>query len=85
MAVPPRSIAAGKHPSGKLLWSIEQSILAEEVETEDGGCAKIYNLDPAEQQESMFVRLQSWDSQRLHTTFQRLVGRRVRVTVELLD
>lgn len=65
-----------------------------EVDVEDAGMAKIATLTPGEGDPSaMFVRLQSWDdpSERgqdgdpVHPTFDELLGRRVRVTVELLD
>lgn len=48
---------------------------------EDGGMAMIVELDPVN---GMFVRLQSWDTRGDHAALRRLVGARLRVTVEIL-
>ncbi len=52
-----------------------------EIECEDdGGNALIARIDGA----PLFVRIQSWDETQAHVEFRRLVGQRVRVTIEVL-
>lgn len=63
---------------------VGQGILKpEDVDVEDGGCAKIISIEPPEG--CFFVRLQSWDETREHTIFNKMLGRKVRVTVEILE
>jgi hypothetical protein len=63
---------------------LEQQIDAAEVDTEDGGRAKIVHFDgPPESM--LFVRLQSWDDTGTHVEINALTGRRVRVTIQVLE
>lgn len=54
------------------------------VDIEDGGRAKILSLDD-NSEVGLFVRVQSWDETKEHKDFNQLLGKRVRVTVEILD
>jgi len=64
----------------------EQKIKERDVEVEDGGSAKIVCVDGAMQEDNgMFVKLQSWDEELKHTDFNKFVGRKVRITVETID
>lgn len=59
------------------------------VEREDRGMAMIVNGDSDDAAEKgdgcMFVRLQSWDEGGAHPLLSSLIGKRVRVVVEVLD
>lgn len=55
-------------------------------EYEDGGQAllgDVENVDPNDPH--TFVRVQSWDTAGLHTQLIRLIGKKIRVTVEVID
>lgn len=66
---------------------VEQfEITGELIRSEDGGRALIVESDsdiPGD--DNMFVRLQSWDDLAKHTLMRSLIGKTVRVTVEVLD
>jgi hypothetical protein len=54
------------------------------VSIEDGGQARIMEFDsPGE--EGIFVRIQSWSESKEHGAMDLLMGRRVRVTIEVID
>lgn len=58
-------------------------VAPEEIETQDGGQAKIFELSPDPlQRNGFFVRLQSWDETKRHEVFQTLIGKKIRVTIE---
>lgn len=50
---------------------------------EDGGQALISSIEG--QDDFFFVRLQSWDENCEHSTMKSLEGKKVRVTVEVID
>lgn len=50
---------------------------------EDGGAALIARFD--DKDTGMFVRVQSWDETGEHAEFKKFEGKRVRVTVEVID
>ena len=54
-----------------------------DVRTEDSGCAKILEIDGGH--ERTFIRFQSWSEDQDHPEIDRLMGRRVRVTIETID
>lgn len=58
-----------------------------DVDTEDGGAAKIGHgfAETPDAENGFFVRLQSWDTNKEHTTFNKLFNRRLRVTVEIIE
>lgn len=61
-----------------------------DISTEDGGAAKIVDLDDmlvdGNEQSSFFVRLQSWDDLNFdHTTIEAMQGNKVRITIEVLE
>lgn len=67
----------------------EQFILPINVDKEDDGQALIATIDNTPEEESgeagLFVRLQSWDSKKEHTDFNKFFGRKIRVTIETID
>ncbi len=50
--------------------------------SEDGGMAKILTTDS---QGNLFVRLQSWDEEKIHPELKSMVGKKVRITVEVVE
>jgi hypothetical protein len=65
---------------------IFEGVLAVEAK-EDGGNALVTSLDafsPHDKWDSpeMFVRIQSWDETTEHRDLQKLVGKRLRITIE---
>lgn len=59
---------------------IEQGWIPDNFKVEDGGDARIYEMD--DPGSSFFVRLHSWKD---HSVFEHFQGKRVRVTVETVD
>lgn len=55
-----------------------------DIDVEDGGRARIARVCRAGD-DDFWVALHSWSEDRHHVFFDRLIGRRVRVTVEILD
>lgn len=58
--------------------------------SEDGGQAKICQPFPIETGHSdlfngMFITLQSWDEDTVHTDLNLLVGKNVKITIEVID
>lgn len=69
-------------------WIYEAQVDASDVKIEDGGRAKIiYDVFSygGEGGASLWPRIHSWDDEKKHEEFQTLVGKRVRVTIEVLD
>lgn len=57
---------------------------------EDGGQALIgesfrFETDNSDEDTTMFVTLQSWDGNVLHTDMNLLVGKRVKITVQVIE
>ncbi len=55
-----------------------------ELHTEDGGRALIGEVEGADDDRT-FVRLQSWSDDKQHPELAALDGKRIRVTIEVLD
>ena len=57
------------------------------VASEDGGRALIVDDDGREPRgdEHMFVRLQSWDNDRQHSLLKSLIGKTVKITIEIVE
>lgn len=63
-------------------------VFPELIESEDGGCAKILEVDNSAIEfdgDSLFVRIQSWDGDANHPVMDSMVGKRIRVTIEVLE
>jgi hypothetical protein len=63
-------------------------VLEHAIDVEDNGSAKILevdNVDDPADGNSLFVRIQSYDYEANHPVMDSLVGKRVRVTIEVLD
>lgn len=57
----------------------------EDLRSEDGGCALIEDIEPKEEDDCLFVRVQSWDETKEHKDFNALKGKRVRITIEVVE
>jgi hypothetical protein len=53
-----------------------------DISTEDGGCAKIGTIYT--ENGCFFVRVQSWDEDKIHPEFSELVGKTLKVTIEVI-
>jgi hypothetical protein len=57
-----------------------------ELDSEDGGCALIATLDGNEEKDAgIFVRVQSYDEYKKHEDFSKLLGKKIRVTIEVVE
>ena len=54
------------------------------VDVQDGGQAQIVEFFSSNMVEGLFVRVHSWDPRREHPDMALMMGKRVRVTVEVL-
>jgi hypothetical protein len=58
----------------------------EEVDTQDGGQAKIISLcNKPDEENGMFVQLRSWDENLEHKEFKKFIGRKIKITIETID
>lgn len=57
---------------------------ASNIDVEDGGQAIIVTLSD-KHDPNLFIRFQSWDETKEHTSMKHFLGKRVRVTIECLD
>lgn len=62
---------------------IEDTLEVESVE--DGGAARIARVENANEDSCLFVRIQSWDELLRHEEFREFEGKRVRVTIEVIE
>ena len=58
---------------------------SDEIDTEDGGQAKIFTASEDDLDNGMFVRVCSWDEDVEHSEFNKFVGRRIKITIETID
>ncbi|QSY98571.1 helix-turn-helix transcriptional regulator (plasmid) [Rhizobium bangladeshense] len=77
-------------PGATTKLAFEQDWDAKALDVEDRGAAKIYSMESYHEQGEladgcMFVRLQSYDERKLHRTFKQFEGKRIRVTVEVVE
>lgn len=57
-----------------------------EIESvDDNEQARIANLCGQDESSCLFVRVQSWDETRKHEEFRSLEGKKVRVTIEVIE
>lgn len=75
------TVVPDRLPSGQFRRLMEHEVPCHQ---EDGGQAMIIELGSGAESE-MFVRLQSWDTLREHPQMQMLIGKRISVTVEVLE
>ena len=68
-----------------IIFQHDQTIRDDEFDVEDGGCAVICDFGGDDVVANMFVRVQSWDDDKQHEQFKKMIGHKVRVTVEILD
>ncbi len=65
----------------------EQTIIEGDVTVEDSGCAVIVHIDHDLPGRHLFVKLQSWDDMPnpQHPELKDIVGKKVKITVEIED
>lgn len=64
----------------------EQTIIPADIAIEDGGRAKIIQIDAGDGNDNgMFIGLHSWDETLQHKDFNDLIGKKIRVTIEIIE
>lgn len=59
---------------------IETEVSTYDVETDDGGMAKILEIDLTNE---LFVRIQSWNEEKVHKEFTELINsKKIKITIE---
>ncbi len=73
--------------SATKIFEVEADYNSDYHDEEDGGRAQIYNVfDPNDDDDDgMFIRIQTWADSGKHPEMDKLVGKRIRVTVEIID
>ena len=82
-----RAIDEGWEPkisSEPLKIVFEEMIKNRCVSSEDSGCALIYEFSN-DDESGVWAKVTSWDESKKHIDFNKLLGRKVRVTIETLD
>lgn len=71
--------------SNKTLKQTEVKVEHSDIETEDSGCAKILTVvfNEDDEENGMFVRIQSWDDDKKHIDFNKMIGKKIKVTIEI--
>lgn len=73
----------------KKIYQMTDMITADDLKSEDSGEALIFEdydcFEPIVGDGNLFVRLQSWDSACVHPLMNSLVGKKIRITVEVED
>ncbi len=76
-------------PKEKFTKTIDGHIEKENTDVEDNGQALITTIDfrdtSEDEDNGMFVRIQSWDEKCQHTEFKKFEGRKIRITIETID
>ena len=73
--------------SASKIYTASGVILPEDISDEDGGAALIHEGELVDDggDGCLFVKLQSWDDGLEHPLMTTITGKRVRITVEILD
>lgn len=75
--------------TAKTKYVIEAQTTDEDISVEDGGCAKILFVAPTDGEDGIFARIQSWyenpDDPKAHQEINQLLGKRVRITIEVIE
>lgn len=59
---------------------------AQDVKKEDGGAALIFsNSFDSNSDKGMFVRIQSWDETDIHEDMNKFIGKKCKLTLEILN
>ncbi len=69
----------------KQIHIIEVMLKPEEIDTEDSGQAKIFTCCQDEEDNGMYVRICSWDENKIHSELDNFVGRKIKITIETID
>lgn len=64
---------------------INTTLRGDEINTEDGGQAKIFTASPDDNENGLFINICSWDENKEHTDFNKLIGKKIRITIETID
>lgn len=65
----------------QIMYVFEDDIRKTDVSVEDSGAAKYF--DVGSEESCLFARIHSWDESLSHIDFEKLIGKRVRVTIEI--
>ena len=76
-----RTVVPERDAAGRLRRHAEHEA---PVDVQDGGQAQIVEFT-GNNEVGVFVRVQSWDPDKEHANIKLMMGKRVRVTVEILD
>ena len=63
----------------------EQDINRRDVDVENAGCARIVEISNGDPESPLFFRMHSWDNNGEHTQFNSWIGKRVRLTLEVIE
>ena len=72
----------------KKIYEMTDTVDASYVDTEDGGDAMIFGADGEGEilgDGCLFVSLQSWDEERVHPLMNEIIGKKIRITIEVED
>lgn len=70
-----------------IIYTTEVNYDPTDLDVEDSGQAQIYSVVDLndDEEDGMFIKIQSWSKSGKHPDMDRLKGKRIRVTVEVLD
>jgi len=69
----------------KEFFKVEEKLNPAEMCTEDGGMFQMFHIEGDNDDEGIFIRLCSWSTNGKHEAFNKLIGRKVKITVETID
>lgn len=72
---------------GKIRKEIKFVFKPLEISSEDSGQAKIFTVElpSVSKEHGMFVRIQSWDADLKHTDFNKFVGKKCKLILEVVE
>lgn len=82
-----KQLEAARAEKPLVMFVHQETITDAHVEKQDGGQAVIIEIDmtDGEMETGLFVRIQSWDSLKVHGDIQKLFGRKIEVLIRTLD
>lgn len=72
--------------SSQKIFDVTRLVTARGIDIQDSGMAQIFEVDNYTGDETeLFVRVQSYSNSKNHSVMDSLHGKRIRVTIEVLD
>lgn len=70
----------------KVTYILEADVKVEDISKEDGEkyCGIQVNINPKEDS-GLFIQICSWDELKFHLDFNKLVDRKIKITIETID